>query len=303
MMPNLASAALSTLLAGLFAGLMIHGQGGGAPPDLASGPAAEEATPPPQGVELPPTRLATTDLPPPPERPSLVAAAPAEPPAEPLADPIEPALDPGPGPAAAEAPQPAPAAEEPAPAASPVPAVGPLDRTARREGRVLLQLLESGQGPSIEILWPGLASERERLAARLEDCLGMQLALVDPAGGLLLLASRDGPRAFDGDRLSGFVRAPTGGLTEREQAAERAVRLLHPGPDLVAVRLFPRDTDAALLGGLARLLGQQYRRASDISARYRLDRGGVSVVDIDADGQRVPGEVVLPVRASCRRAS
>jgi hypothetical protein len=173
-----------------------------------------------------------------------------------------------------------------------------------REGRILLQLLEGGQGPSIEILWPGEASERERLAARLADCLGMQLALLDPAGGLLLPASGDGvPRGFDGDRLSGFVRAPTGGLTEREQVAERAVRQLHPGPHLAAVRLFPRDTDAALLGGLARLLGQQYRRASAISARYRLDRGGVSVVDIDADGQRVPGEVILPVRASCKRAS
>ena len=179
-----------------------------------------------------------------------------------------------------------------------------VNAQAVRNGRQLLRILEHGEGPAIEIAWPGSSARRERLHGVLQRCHGMRLALIDDAGGLYL---DDGPRGstwhVDLDRFSGFVRRPNGHITSAERRdAGRVARYHHGLPAAEPVRLFPRAADAVLLGGLALLLGDDYRAAKTITASYRLRGSRVTVGDLRIDGRRVAGRIDLSrgALAACR---
>ncbi len=175
---------------------------------------------------------------------------------------------------------------------------------AVRTGRQLLRIFEHGDGPEIEIAWPGSSAERERLHGVLRRCFGMRLALIDQAGGLYLDAGPRGRRwPIDLDRFSAFVRRTNGRITSAERRdADRVARYHHRLPATDSVRLFPRAADAALLGGLAHLLGGDYRAAKAITASYRLRGLRVTVGDLRIDGRRVAGRIDLSrgASAACR---
>ena len=180
-----------------------------------------------------------------------------------------------------------------------------VDAEAMRTGRALLRIFEHGEGPQIEIAWPGSTAQRERLHDVLRRCFGMRLALIDRAGGLYL---DDGPMGrtwpIDLDRFSGFVRRPNGQITSAERrVAGRVARYHRRLPATDPIRLFPRATDAALLGGLAHLLGEDYRSSKAITASYRLRGGRVTIDQIRVDGRSVAGEIDLTrgASAACRR--
>ena len=65
------------------------------------------------------------------------------------------------------------------------------------------------------------------------------------------------------------------------------------------VRLFPRNVDATLLGGIGQIVGAGYLCHKTIRARYRLSGERVSVVEIRADGKALPGGIVLPQSLRC----
>jgi len=180
-----------------------------------------------------------------------------------------------------------------------------VNAEAIRTGRALLRVFEHGKGPQIDIAWPGLAAQRERLHDVLRRCFGMKLALMDRAGGLYMDAGPAGRTwPIDLDRFSGFVRRPNGQITPAERrVASRVARYHRRLPATDPIRLFPRATDAALLGGLARLLGDDYRSSNAITASYRLSGGRVTVDEIRVDGQPVVGKIDLTRGASttCRR--
>ena len=180
-----------------------------------------------------------------------------------------------------------------------------VNSEAIRTGRVLLRIFEHGKGPQIDIAWPGFAAQRERLHDVLRRCFGMRLALMDRAGGLYL---DDGPTGrtwpIDLDRFSGFVRRPNGQITSAERrVAGRVARYHRRLPATDPIRLFPRATDAALLGGLAHLLGDDYRSSKAITASYRLRGTRVTVDEIRVDGRRIVGKIDLArgALAKCRR--
>ncbi len=176
--------------------------------------------------------------------------------------------------------------------------------TTVRTGRELLRILEHGEGPAIEIAWPGSSAQRDRLHGVLQRCYGMRLALIDRAGGLYLDVGPRGNRwPIDLDRFSGFGRRPNGHITSAERRdADRVARYHHGLPATDPVRLFPRAADAALLGGLAHLLGGDYRAAKSITASYRLRGLRVTVGDLRIDGRRVAGRIDLSrgATAACR---
>ena len=180
-----------------------------------------------------------------------------------------------------------------------------VNAEAIRTGRALLRIFEHGKGPQIDIAWPGLAARRELLHDVLRRCFGMRLALMDRAGGLYL---DDGPVGrtwpIDLDRFSGFVRRPNGRITSAERrVAGRVARYHRRLPATDPVRLFPRATDAALLGGLSHLLGDDYRSSKAITASYRFRGSRVTVDEIRVDGRRIVGKIDLTRGASttCRR--
>ncbi len=195
-------------------------------------------------------------------------------------------------------------------AAAPMPPGGAAielrtDGAVQRRGRVLLQLLESGTGPNVIIAWPSAADEQERLAAVLARCYGMELALLRRDNTVLRAADPPGTsRPLDLDRWSRFPRAPSGVVTAFERSIEADLRRHHRAAgglfDSRPVRLFPREVDAALLGGLEALLGRDYAEAKEIHLAYELRDATVRLVDLRRDGAPVPGALALPKVGTCR---
>ena len=187
-------------------------------------------------------------------------------------------------------------------AAKPGPQLKPdakAQQTMKAEGRALLRLLEHGAGPSIELAWPKATAGRRALFARLRGCHGMQVALMDGQGQLFVAGGKPGSAwALNLDRYSGFVRRPSGRQAEAEAQEISRLRRHHRGLSASqAVRVFPRQFDAVLLGGLRALLGGKWMDYGSIRARYRLDGRRLVVEGIEADGRSVPGRVDLSFAA------
>ena len=173
------------------------------------------------------------------------------------------------------------------------------------QGRVLLRMLEHGRGPAIELAWPDRADDQERLYQTLRDCLGMRVALRDDEGRLYVGNSPPGqPWQPNVDRYSGFARQPTGRLSAAEHRDRSTIAKHHNlSRQTSAIRIFPRQIDAQLLGGLRRLVGKRYGRAHNIRAKYRLFTDGVTVMGILVDGRPIAGGVALAATAKsgCRK--
>jgi len=171
----------------------------------------------------------------------------------------------------------------------------PGPRAVAAQGRVLLRLLEHGQGPAIELAWPQDAGERAQLYRRFRDCLGMRVALSRRAGELFVAEGPPGKSwRPNGDRYSGFARQPSGRLAAAEQEDLRAIARRHGlSPRSPAMRIFPRRVDAQLLGGLEHILAGGYGQTKDIRAHYHLRGDAVLVDGIQADGRPIAGSITL----------
>lgn len=189
----------------------------------------------------------------------------------------------------------------PAPSALEAPASETLAPSVdiQTEGRVLLRLLESGNGPRIKIAWPASASAREALYRRLTQCHGMRTAILSKDKKIFL---NEGPagiaNSMNLDRSSGFVRHPDGALPTGERSVAKDIRSRHRLSGGTTIRVFPRAVDAALLGGLSSEIGSGYLKRGEITARYRIVDGRVSIGDVTADGQRFRTEIFLPPLSS-----
>ena len=162
-----------------------------------------------------------------------------------------------------------------------------------KEGRTLLRLLEHGSGPTIEIAWPDGNSARSSLYHLLRSCYGMRTALMN-AGGSLYVTDGDRNWRPDMDRFSGFVRQPSGALPAAENKEVGAIRRRHGlGPEGTVVRLFPRNVDAILLGGLRNILVGRYQNTKIIHAAYRRDGSRLMIDNITADGISVRGRIAF----------
>ena len=192
----------------------------------------------------------------------------------------------------------------PAPEVSPPPVE--ITPEAVREGRALLRLLELGEGPDIEIAWPAAATERADLYRLFRKCFGMQTIVMTDAGEMFdATGDVSTAGAFNGDRYSGFVRQPAGGLSADERAQVAAIRQRHGVQQGRVLRLFPRRVDAILVGALYRIAGGSFDKGVRIRARYSAVGTGVQVADIQVDGRATTEKIVLPYDAqrTCRAGS
>lgn len=196
---------------------------------------------------------------------------------------------------------PPPVVRTPNPAPPTAAAVVP-DRATRREGRTLLRLLEYGKGPAIEIAWPESAGSRERLYRRFRDCYGMRNAVMSGDGKLFGETGAAGvPWALNFDRFSGFVRYPAGRTIAAERSRASEIRARH-GVEGRLVRIFPRNVDALILGGLRQVIGGAYRDARTITARYGKQGGRLILSGIRVNGRGLVGAVDVSAigRSGCR---
>ena len=169
-------------------------------------------------------------------------------------------------------------------------------------GRPLLRLLEHGDGPRIDISWPTDPHERSALFDTFERCYGMVVALVAESGDLYSDRSSAAPWEINLDYYSGFVRQSGRLSTPRERDWSRRIVQRHPSAaGKLPVRVFPRQTDALLMGGLHELLAGSYRSTKSITARYARSGQSVTIVGISADGLNIPGRIDLSAaaRRSC----
>jgi hypothetical protein len=174
---------------------------------------------------------------------------------------------------------------------------------AAATGRVLLRVLEHGEGPAIEIAWPAASRERAILADRLRRCYGMLLALMAPSGALYSSRSARGqPWTPNLDLYSGFVRRTAGNLPAAERRLVNNIRRRH-GPKGATVHVFPRRVDALLLGGLQALIGPRYKSSTSIRAHYDLNRNALIVRNLSVDGRAISGGVDLSAAEHCRDRS
>ena len=165
-----------------------------------------------------------------------------------------------------------------------------------RKGRKFLKILEHGKGPAIEIAWPRSERERIHLFGYFKTCFGMRTALMDKDGHLYVDGGKRGRRwEINLDQYSGFVRRPDGFISPQEQRAAEKVRSYHGFiPAAHVVRVFPRVIDAALLGGLNRLMGVAYSRSKKIRGHYRKTPAGLVVDTIVYEGGTVFGAISFP---------
>ncbi len=192
---------------------------------------------------------------------------------------------------------------EPIPAPKPA-ALVKADKVTAKRGRALLRMLESGAGPEIEIAWPERRLDRDRLFRVLSDCHGMRVAVMSRGRKLYIdEGARGKPWPLNMDRFSSFIRATDRGTAGPERDRFHAINRYHGLNGLGRpVRLFPRQADAVLLGGLSRLIGDGYRTAAGVSARYQLTGEQVRIVDVRVDGVLVGGVIEAPPvsRGRCR---
>ena len=173
-------------------------------------------------------------------------------------------------------------------------ATSPLSKQSTGEGRSLLKLLEHGKGPSVEIEWPTSATLRRRLYNIFKQCYGMRIALMHVNGQLFDDTSHPGQAwSVNLDRYSGFMRQSTVGTVLDEYRTIRRIRARHGLGKATAVRLFPRQTDAMLLGGLRNLIGKDYAHVKRIQARYQINGTIVSIAKITIDARPVAGRIEL----------
>lgn len=183
-----------------------------------------------------------------------------------------------------------------------VPAVQEVTVAQTTGGRALLRVLEHGKGPLIEIAWPKEARGREALHQTFKTCFGMVNAVMDANGDLYRTSEARGQRwEINLDRYSGFLREASGSLPRSEQGITKAVTRYHGGLGAAGlVRIFPRNVDASLLGGLQAMVGPQYMQAKSIQARYVQTNGQVLVRDIFVDGMAREGAIALSPIRRCR---
>jgi hypothetical protein len=176
-----------------------------------------------------------------------------------------------------------------------------VSATDIRSGQIWLRLLEHGNGPSIKITWPTDTSA-SRLFEVLKGCYGLTLAVNNGQGQLFSAVGQSGqPWDLNLDYYSGFMRQTSSWLFPEERSELRKINDLHGTIKGNPVRLLDRKFDARLLGGLSKIIGLEYSRATNIHATYTIHRWNLGVTNIVVDGRRVPGQIDLSPPMYCRK--
>ena len=181
------------------------------------------------------------------------------------------------------------------------PTVQSLTFDDRKNGKTLLRMLEAGKGPSITLSWPSDRNNRETVYSLLKKCHSMKTVIYIENKGLYRGDEPPGS-AWDlnPDAVSTFIRRPSGGFSAEEYEVIASINARHSLNGGVPVRIFPRFVDAALLGGIRRLVGNTYSGAKRITADYFSDGNEIGLMNIVADDVGIPGRFVLPNFKMCR---
>lgn len=169
-----------------------------------------------------------------------------------------------------------------------------IKEDAVSEGRVLLKLLETGKGPDVEIAWPARSDQRQKLFDAFQTCLGLQTGLMMSSGSIYVAGGARGqPMVINRDRTSLFLRQSAGVLPKDEARQHAAIRSYHGVSGGAPVRLFKRVIDAALLGGLFRLVSADVTDNIQVRGQYGLKTDAITIENISVNGAKRQGQVEI----------
>lgn len=138
----------------------------------------------------------------------------------------------------------------------------------------------AGKGPSIEVAWPNLVSEREMLFQLLTQCTGMRLGTLNN-GDINLIANSHVKNV----KLSDFVRIINGKMTKSEKYQFSNTQSGTP------VRLFPLSIDINLIKKLSET--KTYYKSKFITGQYQVALGNIWLKNISYDGIQAKGPRLL----------
>jgi len=172
-----------------------------------------------------------------------------------------------------------------------------------RKGRALLRILEHGSGPEINFSWPENHAARNNLFDIFRRCYGMHVALLGSNNLLYRLTDPAGkPWKPNMDKISGFSRIVGGKIAESEEKLIYRLKRRHSSiRGGTPVRLFPRNFDGAVLGGLSKFIGMVDAPLRSISARYKMNGSRVLMTDIRINRSPVSGVIDLGSYSSCKK--
>jgi len=154
--------------------------------------------------------------------------------------------------------------------------------------QTLLQEIEGGSGPDIEIAWPDKLEARERLFKYLHNCMGMRLGKF-ANGRIVAREGKGSDREF-----SGIIRVVQGvSSMEERRILERF------SAEGTPVRLFSRRFDEALLSGFQALGIASLAHTKRLVGKYQLDNEHLYLGSVNVDGRPIPGNVMLMKLADC----
>lgn len=155
---------------------------------------------------------------------------------------------------------------------------------ASEHAQYLLNQVESGQGPAIEIAWPKSFAGRKKLFHTLVNCQGVQLGILSEE-----TVHPVNPNVQPYSRL---VRMVSGMMLPQERSLYQSSRY-YDKPGSTPVRLFPRALDARLLAGLRQLAVVSFESLASVRGLYVLKGQRLFIQDLVMDGQAVAGQVLL----------
>lgn len=162
------------------------------------------------------------------------------------------------------------------------------------EGRALLKILETGKGPNVEIGWPAGGRAQQALYQAFTACLGLRSGYLDEKGRVFLKGGAAGyPAKINADDTSLFLRQIVGDISATERRLLNDIKQYHGLHKAQPVRLFNRAVDAALLGGVFRVLPNGVLNNPHIQATYQLNQGAVIIHQIKVNEQPVRGLLKL----------
>lgn len=161
----------------------------------------------------------------------------------------------------------------------------------RKAGEPLLYLAEAGAGPVITLGWPKDLHSRQRIFSTFA-CQGMVVALYNGTRLYRIGDPKGVTWEIDSEQYSAYVRPIGAPATPKEASLVRSLSQ-HHGKVGAPVRVFRRELDAILLGGISSILGRGFLTTKSVEGLYHLEGDAVLVTIVSIDDS--PANYLLPL--------
>ena len=179
-------------------------------------------------------------------------------------------------------------------AQKPLKTLSPINRQKAYD---YLDLLEKGKGPHIQIAWPQNPQEQAHIYQYLRDCSQMKTIVMSEKGLLYKLGGKKGQNwLIDTKKYSGFVRQTTHLQADEHYQIDLIKQFHHGLQNAQAVRIFPRESDAQLLGAISQLLPANHQANFSFQGEYAYINNQLTLTNIHINNQPIHHTIMVQQR-------